>query len=127
MNKKVWALLLLPFVLSLSAAEAGAESIPVQRKAVVRTAARNPALRAAVRKPAAKSSASTEKKTGSLGPDVEVGLLSGGEVTLTGLSEFKAESAGKVVGKYGTGTRLSITRSGNTSSSTGKRRGIRCT
>lgn len=124
MNKKAWALLLLPFALSLSVTEAWAESIPVQRKAVIRNGAvKKPAPRAAVRKPAAKSNAPTEKKTGSLGPDVEVGLLSGGEVTLTGLSEFKAESAGKVVGKYGTGTRLSITRSGNALLLNGKKAG----
>ena len=111
MNKKIWTALLLPFALSLAALPAEAESIPVQRKAVISSKS-SPARRAPSQRNAAVPKA--ENKTSSLGPDVEVGLLTSGEVTVTGLADFKAESAGKVVGKYGNGTRLSISRSGNT-------------
>ena len=135
MNKKTGILLLLPLALCFSMGYVEAESIPVQRKAVISHSQtiKKPIKKAAARKPAAKGAPRKEgvkaaemensRKNGSLGPDVEVGLLSGGEVSLSGLLDFKAESDGKVVGTYGNGTRLSVTRSGNTILLNGKKAG----
>lgn len=128
MNHKIWAALLLPLAFSFAAFPVQAESIPIQRKAVI---ARKSTASAPVRKQTASrtgskaAAAGSEKnaRASSLGPDVEVGLLTAGEVSITGLQDFKAESAGKVVGKYGNGTRLSITRSGNTILLNGKKAG----
>ena len=123
MNQKLWTALLLPFAFSLAVLPAEAESIPIHRKSAISVKA--PAARKAVprKKAAAPAPKRDESKASGLGPDVEVGLLTSGEVTITGLADFKAESAGKVVGKYGNGTRLSISRSGNTILLNGKKAG----
>lgn len=127
MNRKLWTALLLPLALVFAAVPAEAETIPVQRKAVIShgntsSGNRSAARRAQPRKSSTAASG-TEKKTTGLGPEVEVGLMTSGEVNVTGLADFKAESAGKVVGKYGSGTRLSVTRSGNTILLNGKKAG----
>lgn len=123
MNQKLWTALLVPFAFSLAVLPAEAESIPIHRKSAISVKA--PAVRKAVprKKASAPAPKRDENKASGLGPDVEVGLLTSGEVTITGLADFKAESAGKVVGKYGNGTRLSISRSGNTILLNGKKAG----
>ncbi|MGN0954078.1 SpoIID/LytB domain-containing protein [Dialister sp.] len=122
MKHRIWAALLLPLAFSLSAFPAQAASIPIQRKAVI--AHKSTASAPAGRSAASRADHGKSVRTASdLGPEVEVGLLTAGEVNITGLADFKAESAGKVVGKYGNGTRLSITRSGNTILLNGKKAG----
>ncbi len=66
-------------------------------------------------------SAAKAKKTNA--PSVEIGLLSGREVTLTGLADFRAESDGKVIGNYKNGVKLSIKKSGNILTVNGKKAG----
>lgn len=110
-----------------------ATAIPVQRKAKVgvqtrkKTVASNKSV--STRKPVATNtvSRSSEKSVTQAkkisSPSIEVGLLSGSEVTVAGLVDFQAESNGKVVSTYQNGSRLSITRSGNTLLVNGKKAG----
>ena len=130
MNKKIITALLLPLAFSFAfPVLSKAESIPVQRKAVLvrRGSAAKPAARPAARPqtvPAAsRNKAPAAPKAGNQGPEVEVGLLSGSEVNVTGLADFKAESGGKVIGKYTKDTRLSVTRKGDALLLNGKNAG----
>ena len=60
----------------------------------------------------------------SAGQMIEVGLQSGSELSLTGLSAFHAE-AGSSLGSYPAGTRLTISKSGNGLSVNGKSAGAK--
>ena len=72
MNKKIWTALLLPFALSLAALPAEAESIPVQRKAVISRKS-SPARRALPQRNAAAPKA--ENKTQVWAPMWKLGFL----------------------------------------------------
>lgn len=146
MNKKILSYLLLPLAISACLPVASqAESIPVQRKAVVisrnnrdtKVTSLSERLEAARKK--AKEEASvqsrdrsseqgrdkkeTSQKKEKLGPDVEVGLLSASAADITALDDFRAEVNGKTVKKYKNGTRLSISRSGKNVVINGKKMG----
>ncbi len=83
------------------------------------TAAANGAKKSVVRKSTANTTAQKTTKTttasakSSKVPAIEVGLLTGSEVTFTGLADFRAESDGKVIGTYKSGQALSVKKSGN--------------
>ena len=112
-----------------SAYSASAKTIPVQRKAHVGTSARhNPSgvkknISTTQKSATTKNMSSTRGAQSSRSPVVEVGLLSGSEVNLTGLTDFQAQSDGKTVDNYKNGSRLSITRSGNQLLVNGKKAG----
>ncbi len=80
--------------------------------------------KAAVKKAVAQNKQKAEKtisvKTSQI-PTIDVGLLSGGEVKITGLSDFRAESDGKVVATYKNGESLSIRKNGNKLEVNGKK------
>lgn len=106
-----------------------AQTIPVQRKTSVKAPVRHH-VSAAKKTTSQKAVASSpSRKEDSIAikrgksPEVEVGLLSAGEVSLTGLTAFHAESNGKTLENYKSGTKLSITRSGNTLLVNGKKAG----
>lgn len=128
MKKRSIIALGLTALLSVGVASvAEATTIPVQRKAQVGVQARKKAP--ANKKPAITNTSShssgqtAAKSVKASSPSIEVGLLSGSEVTVTGLAAFQAESNGKVVSSYQNGSRLSITRSGNTLLVNGKKAG----
>lgn len=128
-KSKILAILAMASAFLLGAAmPIEAEAIPVQRKAKVGVAQRH--SQSVVKKPASSKKASPAKTTTaghavskSKSPEVEVGLLSGGEISLTGLADFQAVSNGKTIENYKNGTKLSITRSGNTLLVNGKKAG----
>lgn len=66
-------------------------------------------------------SAESHRKRTEAGQMIEVGLQSGSELSLTGLSAFHVE-AGSSLGSYPAGTRLTISKSGNGLSVNGKAR-----
>ncbi len=72
-----------------------------------------------------RASRTSKAKTSAAGPSVEVGLLSSSEVTLTGLSDFRVESDGKVIATYKNGSKLSIKKSGNNLVVNGKKAGAK--
>ncbi len=91
------------------------KTVTTAKKETTRTAA-------SAKKTAAQSNAAKAKKSTNA-PSVEIGLLSGSEVTLTGLADFQAEVDGKVIGKYKNGEKLSIKKSGSTLTVNGKKAG----
>ena len=127
MKKRSIVILGLTALFSIGAASiAEATTIPVQRKAQVGVQARKKTpvtKKPAVNHTTSRPSGQTTKSTKTNSPSIEVGLLSGSEVTVTGLTAFQAESNGKVVSSYQNGSRLSITRSGNTLLVNGKKAG----
>ncbi len=93
------------------------KTVTTAKKETTRTAA-------SAKKTAAQSNAAKAKKSTNA-PSVEIGLLSGSEVTLTGLADFQAEVDGKVIGKYKNGEKLSIKKSGDTLVVNGKKAGTK--
>ncbi len=93
------------------------KTVTTAKKETTRTAA-------SAKKTAAQSNAAKAKKSINA-PSVEIGLLSGSEVALTGLADFQAEVDGKVIGKYKNGEKLSIKKSGNTLVVNGKKAGAK--
>ncbi len=91
------------------------KTVTTAKKETTRTAA-------SAKKTAAQSNAAKAKKSTNA-PSVEIGLLSGSEVTLAGLADFQAEVDGKVIGKYKNGEKLSIKKSGSTLTVNGKKAG----
>ena len=69
-------------------------------------------------------SAESHRKRTEAGQMIEVGLQSGSELSLTGLSAFHVE-AGSSLGSYPAGTRLTISKSGNGLSVNGKSAGAK--
>ncbi len=141
--KKKWILMLAALsIFSLGAGEISMAETLEKSQVVVRSS-KKPVVRTGVKKnvttakTAATQSTAVSKNTTtqktvtrsaakakkSNAPSVEIGLLSGREVTLTGLADFRAESDGKVIGNYKNGVKLSIKKSGNILTVNGKKAG----
>ncbi len=113
--KKKMGLALALCLLSFGALEAQAEAIPVQRKATLASdGGRNQKI--------SKGKSSFEQKEAK-GPTIEVGLLSGNQISLMGLSDFQVKSNGKVVATYKSGSLLSISKNGKSIAVNGKKLG----
>lgn len=127
MKKYMVILLSLSLLLPLGSASMAATQ-PVPGKSTV-TIHRSPRVitRKTTGQKKTQSSAESHRKrteTGqkqSAGQMIEVGLQSGSELSLTGLSAFHVE-AGSSLGSYPAGTRLTISKSGNGLSVNGKTR-----
>ena len=129
MKKYMVILLSLSLLLPLGSASMAATQ-PVQRKSTV-TIHRSPRVitRKTTGQKTQPSAESHRKRTEagqkqSAGQMIEVGLQSGSELSVTGLSAFHVE-AGSSLGSYPAGTRLTISKSGNGLSVNGKSAGAK--
>ena len=124
MKKYMVILLSLSLLLPLGSASMAATQ-PVPGKSTV-TIHRSPRVitRKTTGQKKTQSSAESHRKRTETGQMIEVGLQSGSELSLTGLSAFHVE-AGSSLGSYPAGTRLTISKSGNGLSVNGKSAGAK--
>ena len=124
MKKYMVILLSLSLLLPLGSASMAATQ-PVPGKSTV-TIHRSPRVitRKTTGQKKTQSSAESHRKRNEAGQMIEVGLQSGSELSLTGLSAFHVE-AGSSLGSYPAGTRLTISKSGNGLSVNGKSAGAK--
>lgn len=124
MKKYMVILLSLSLLLPLGSASMAATQ-PVPGKSTV-TIHRSPRVitRKTTGQKKTQPSAEFHKKRIEAGQMIEVGLQSGSELSLTGLSAFHVE-AGSSLGSYPAGTRLTISKSGNGLSVNGKSAGAK--
>ena len=124
MKKYMVILLSLSLLLPLGSASMAATQ-PVPGKSTV-TIHRSPRVitRKTTGQKKTQSSAESHRKRTEAGQMIEVGLQSGSELSLTGLSAFHVE-AGSSLGSYPAGTRLTISKSGNGLSVNGKSAGAK--
>lgn len=124
MKKYMVILLSLSLLLPLGSASMAATQ-PVPGKSTV-TIHRSPRVitRKTTGQKKTQPSAESHRKRTEAGQMIEVGLQSGSELSLTGLSAFHVE-AGSSLGSYPAGTRLTISKSGNGLSVNGKSAGAK--